>query len=86
MENADVSRIQGVCHVLYTFFGYPVGKVKLCQVLTLCDMCDRLYGGDLFTTHPQAAPKKPILNRVKGCNSISLRFYLKCCPFTTINM
>ena len=35
MKIADASRIKGVCHILYTFFGSPVGKVKLCQVLPL---------------------------------------------------
>ena len=26
-ENADVSRTQGVCHVIYIFFGSSLGKV-----------------------------------------------------------
>ena len=25
-KNADVSRIQGMCHVIYTFFGSSLGK------------------------------------------------------------
>ena len=26
-KNADVSRIQGVCHMIYVFFGCSLGKV-----------------------------------------------------------
>ena len=26
-KNADVSRIQEVCHVIYIFFGFSLGKV-----------------------------------------------------------
>ena len=26
-KNADVSRTQGVCHVIYIFFGLSLGKV-----------------------------------------------------------
>ena len=26
-KNADVSRTQGMCHVIYTFFGFSLGKV-----------------------------------------------------------
>ena len=40
--NADVSRTQGVYHVIYIFFGSSSGKVWLCQVLSLWDMCNRL--------------------------------------------
>ena len=32
VKNADVSRIQGVCHVVYIFFGSSLGKVQQCQV------------------------------------------------------
>ena len=27
LKNADVSRTQGVCHVIYVFFGTSLGKV-----------------------------------------------------------
>ena len=27
LKNADVSRTQGMCHVIYTFFGSSLGKV-----------------------------------------------------------
>ena len=27
LKNADVSRAQGVCHVIYIFFGSSLGKV-----------------------------------------------------------
>ena len=34
-KNADVSRTQGVCHVIHIFFGSSLGKVELCQVSSL---------------------------------------------------
>ena len=34
-KNADVSRTQGVCHVIHIFFGSPLAKVYLCQVSSL---------------------------------------------------
>ena len=33
--NANVSRTQGVCHVIYVFFGSSLGIEKLCQVSSL---------------------------------------------------
>ena len=27
-KNADVGRTQGVCHVIYSFFGSSLGKIK----------------------------------------------------------
>ena len=32
LENAYVSRTQGVCHMIYIFFGSSLGKVYLYQV------------------------------------------------------
>ena len=58
-KNADVNRIQGVCHVIHIFFGPTLGKVWLCQVSSLWDVCDWFYGGGV-----------PILNMVKV-----LKFY-----------
>ena len=26
-KNGDISRVQGVCHVIHIFFGYPLDKV-----------------------------------------------------------
>ena len=40
-SKADFSRTQEVCHVIHTFFGSSLGKVYLCQVLSLQDICDR---------------------------------------------
>ena len=34
-KNADVSRTQGVCHVIYIFFESSLGKVQLYQVSLL---------------------------------------------------
>ena len=44
---------------IYNFFRSSLGKVKLCQVSSLQDMFSPPH-------HPWAAPKKPILNRVKN--------------------
>ena len=35
LKSADVSRNEGVCHVIYIVFGSCLGKVKLCQVSSL---------------------------------------------------
>ena len=35
VKNADVSRSQGVFHMIYIFFGSSVGKVYMCQVSSL---------------------------------------------------
>ena len=40
-KNADVSKSEGVCHVIHIFFGSSLGKVYLCQVSSLQDMRDR---------------------------------------------
>ena len=53
LKNANISRTQGVYHVTDIFFGSPLGKVYLCQVLSLQDMCGRFQGRwDLFAPHP----------------------------------
>ena len=31
-KNADVSRTQGVCHVIHIFFGSPLGKFRHCRI------------------------------------------------------
>ena len=38
--NADVNKTQGVCHVIYIFFGSSSGKVLPCQISSLQNMCD----------------------------------------------
>ena len=35
LKNADVSRTQGVCHVIHIVFGSSLGMVKMCQVSSL---------------------------------------------------
>ena len=40
-KNADVSRTQGMCHVIYIPFGSSLGKVQLCQVSSMQNMCGR---------------------------------------------
>ena len=46
-KSADVSRTQELCHMIYMFFGSSLGKVYLCQVSSLQDMCDRFREGGL---------------------------------------
>ena len=60
-----------MCHV-YIFFGSSLGKVYLCQVSLLQDMCDRFYGGGFSALphNPWTAPKRPNLNRVKSPKTI----------------
>ena len=40
-KNADISRTEGMCHVIQIFFGFSLGKVYLCQVSSLYYVCDR---------------------------------------------
>ena len=40
-KTADVSRTQGVCHVIHVLFGSSLSKVQLCQISSLQNMCDR---------------------------------------------
>ena len=69
MKSANVSRIERGYYVTYIFFGSSLKKIKLCQVSSLWDMCDKFYGGG-FLLPPlppdlRAAPKRSILNRVE---------------------
>ena len=41
LKNADVSRTQGVCHVIHIFFKSSLDKAQPWQVSSLKDMCDR---------------------------------------------
>ena len=34
-ENADVTRAEGLCQVIYIFFGFSLGRVYMCQVSSL---------------------------------------------------
>ena len=40
-KNDDVSRTHGLCQVIHRLFGSSLGKVYLCQVSSLQDMCER---------------------------------------------
>ena len=35
VNNADVTKTKGVCHVIHIVFGSPLGKVKVCQISSL---------------------------------------------------
>ena len=66
-KNADVSRTQGMCHVIHIFFGFPLVERCNCAKFHHCRICVR----DFLEVrpfcpppHPWAASKKPILNRV----------------------
>ena len=82
-KSADVNRTQGVCHVIHTFFGSSLGKLYNCAMFHHCRICvTHFREGGLFASpphppalHPWAAPKKPILNRVKGCLLPHLNFW-----------
>ena len=57
-KNADISWTQEVCHVIH-FFLSSLGKVWLCHVSSLQEMCDRiLEGGDLFAPSIREQPQK----------------------------
>ena len=67
VKNANVSRTQGVCHVIHIAFGtsllrYNYATFHHCRIF-VTDF--REGAAFLPTPHPWAAPKKPILNRVK---------------------
>ena len=36
-KNADVSRTQGVCHMIYIFFGSSLDKVLVCEVFIIVE-------------------------------------------------
>ena len=59
-QNSRVGRM------IYMFFWSYLGKVWLCQVSSLYDMCDRFQGVALFAPHPWTASKRPILNSFKN--------------------
>ena len=46
-KNADVSTIQGVCHVIHIFFGSSLGNLAKFHH---CMIDDRFYGGGSFCT------------------------------------
>ena len=62
-KDADVSRTQGLCHVIHIFCGPSLGKVQL--------VLER--GAFLDSPHLWAFLKKPILNRINLLFSLSLR-------------
>ena len=65
-KNADVSRTQGVCHVIYMCF-VMTGKVRYdCASFIIVGYCVTVFReGPLFAPHPSTALKRTILNRVK---------------------
>ena len=66
---ADVSRTQGVRHVIYMFFGFFLREgITVPSFITVEYLWQILgRGGELSATPlPWAAPKKPILNRVNA--------------------
>ena len=44
-KGADVSKTERLCHVIHIFFGSTLGKVYMCELSSLQDMCDRFLGG-----------------------------------------
>ena len=56
VNNADVSRTQGVYYMIHIFFGSSLDKVKLSNS-SLQDMCDRFLGKGPFL--PSAIREQP---------------------------
>ena len=66
--NTDVSKIQGVRHVIYISLESSLGKEYKCAKFhhfRICVTDFREGEAFLLPPYPQAAPKKPILNRIK---------------------
>ena len=63
LENADIDRTQAVYHMTYIFFESSFGKVYMCQVLSMSDMCATFYWGVSFCPQPhppiRTQPWKP---------------------------
>ena len=78
-KNADVSRTQGVHHMIHKFFESSLGKVN-CAKFHYCRICVTGFRVGTFLPsrfHLSAAPKRPILNRVKKLQIFSyLAFYI----------
>ena len=66
-RNSDVSRTQGVCRVIYIFFGSSLGKlgINVASFIVAGYVWQFIGKGGLFAPHPWAALKRPILNRVE---------------------
>ena len=76
---ADVSITQGVCLVIYIFFGFFLGKVfffRYCAKFHHCRICVTDFNvGPFWSLYPWAAPKSPILNTVKNCKRVMQFFF-----------
>ena len=65
LKNPDVSRIHVVCHVIHIFFGFYLGKLTVPSFMIAGYVWQIVRREILFAPHPWAAPKKPLLKRVK---------------------
>ena len=77
-KNADVSRTQGVRHMIHRFFESSLGKVN-CAKFHYCRICVTGFRVGTFLPsrfHLSAAPKRPILNRVKKIEDFQLSCFL----------
>ena len=68
VKNTDVSRTQGVYHVINIVWGTSLGKILPSFIIV--GYVWEILGRGVFlppspSLHPWASPKKPILNRVK---------------------
>ena len=73
----DVSITQGVCHVIYIFFGSSLAKVPS---FIIVGYVWQILGRGFFEPsplYPWAAPKSLILNRVKSCKRVMQFFFSK---------
>ena len=81
-NNADIRRTQEVCHMIYISFWLSLSKVKLRQVSSLQDMCDRFYGvWDLFA-HPASVSSCEKIHPEQGQNFLISRIFLECMKIT----
>ena len=85
-KNPDVSRTQGLFHVINIFFGSSLGKVPLCEVLSLQDMCECLM---LCQRHQESAQFNIVsvfLNIILKHNLKKLFGIFSCCTKTIVKL
>ena len=64
LKNADISRFQGVCHVIHMFF-IPKEGIAVPSFIISWYVWQIIGVGALFVPPSMSIPERPILNRVK---------------------
>ena len=75
VKNVDVSKTEGVCHVIYISFGSSLGRVKVPSFIIVGYEWDILGREGVFA--PLLPPKRPTLNWVKAVTDRFLKIYGK---------